>query len=1086
MEVATEDKVKQRTSPPQPVHRLPPPRGPYEPGWPPYNYDRPNPDQHGALSPAQPPRGPPLYNMPPRGAPHGPPDMYGRSGSIPGPSPAPPESHPAPGTFRPINGSHEQPPHSQPQPPPQQPGPVNFPPRMGFPPDGRHPNGEHHGLPVLTHPDSIQTIPASQPYTPSTPMPPTPGVYEPNSYFLGQGGVPLSTRQRRTTRAQQACDQCRSRKAKCDEGRPSCSHCKENNVPCVYKDVPPQKQERSTQIIVQRIDQQEETEKVAREELMAKLNEMTALLSHVKSQMDSLTGSTPSKRQANMVPDLAKVEADADLIAENLKSPENYTPAERPVDVDMDRPLHPADNDGTQPLDTTQPLDELKDESTTRDTGELSIPIEHTTAAHKLLQWPSIQKLLPEKIDEDYVMHLEESRGPLRLYGQGEGDDDFPCADSPVTSPPNTLEYDNSMPAATPVSAWGSGFQFPRGPDLSRFATQSHPGGLTSSGKLNLEAEVIQTYYQSYLDNMHALHPFLEPTALYHMINRFTKDYSPRKPLPAFSPSLPQPTIDTMTRFPRGKRKRSLETAFEMSGGAEGAPSPVIHKSLDNAIVLLVLALGSICSVKTEIPGPVTAKYTQPTSPYEQIILLPKTANAASFHSPPNDEYNSAPTGPGHSRRVSVTASSPEDWSSPNTDPSLRNIDVIPGLAYFALASDILGDVLGGGGLKHTQACLLAALYTGQLARPFSSHAWICEASRACQILLRPRTFGRLAREDPLRDRIQFAFWTCLQLESDILAELDLPASGISRFEDRLYKGKIFANPPELPDPLIMVYYLSQIHLRKVLNCVHTELYKAESQDSGDKKASWSTKVQEALSCNLESWRTGLPEDLRWQESDPPSDNIIIARMRAKYYGARYIIHRPLLHHALHPMYKLSPGIMNSVASPSPSNVSSTPPQASPPAINPAHVSQNMERHQSHSDMGPPNRPVLPADQQQPTIKSLDSKVHKACQACIDSAIQSTIAFDRIQGRPIVTNIFGTAHAQFGNMLVLSATYMSPLSQLVERNTLKKLLDRTIRFLLQSRHISPTLKKDAEILALIRRKIFETPPSTSFSSADGT
>lgn len=66
---------------------------------------------------------------------------------------------------------------------------------------------------------------------------------------------------------------------------------------------------------------------------------------------------------------------------------------------------------------------------------------------------------------------------------------------------------------------------------------------------------------------------------------------------------------------------------------------------------------------------------------------------------------------------------------------------------------------------------------------------------------------------------------------SDILAELDLPASGISRFEDRLYTEAglfISANELQTPDPLTMIYYLAQIHLRKVLNRVHTELYKAE------------------------------------------------------------------------------------------------------------------------------------------------------------------------------------------------------------------------------------------------------------------
>ena len=64
-----------------------------------------------------------------------------------------------------------------------------------------------------------------------------------------------------------------------------------------------------------------------------------------------------------------------------------------------------------------EPVDAASDD-------ELSIPIEHTTAAHKLLLWPSIQKLLPEKVDNDYVMMLEGMRGPIRLYGRGEGEVD--------------------------------------------------------------------------------------------------------------------------------------------------------------------------------------------------------------------------------------------------------------------------------------------------------------------------------------------------------------------------------------------------------------------------------------------------------------------------------------------------------------------------------------------------------------------------------------------------------------------------------------------------------------------------------------
>ncbi|KAE8155544.1 hypothetical protein BDV40DRAFT_118323 [Aspergillus tamarii] len=105
----------------------------------------------------------------------------------------------------------------------------------------------------------------------------------------------------------------------------------------------------------------------------------------------------------------------------------------------------------------------------------------------------------------------------------------------------------------------------------------------------------------------------------------------------------------------------------------------------------------------------------------------------------------------------------------------------------------------------------------------------------------------------------------------------------------------------------------------------------------------------------------------------------------------------------------------------------------------------------------------------------LPTKLRNACKVCVDSAIQSTVAFDGIKGRPVMTNIFGTSHAQFGNMLVLSATYMSNISELVDRDELERLLKRTINFLLQSRYISPTLRADARILTEIYEKIFGDP-----------
>lgn len=70
-----------------------------------------------------------------------------------------------------------------------------------------------------------------------------------------------------------------------------------------------------------------------------------------------------------------------------------------------------------------------------------------------------------------------------------------------------------------------------------------------------------------------------------------------------------------------------------------------------------------------------------------------------------------------------------------------RNLDVIPGLAYYGYATRILGSLQGANDLPHVQAALLSGLYAGQLAHLFQSHGWINQAARTCQVLVRSYVF---------------------------------------------------------------------------------------------------------------------------------------------------------------------------------------------------------------------------------------------------------------------------------------------------------------------------------------------------------
>ena len=134
-----------------------------------------------------------------------------------------------------------------------------------------------------------------------------------------------------------------------------------------------------------------------------------------------------------------------------------------------------------------------------------------------------------------------------------------------------------------------------------------------------------------------------------------------------------------------------------------------------------------------------------------------------------------------------------------------------------------------------------------------------------------------------------------------------------------------------------------------------------------------------------------------------------------------------------------------------------------------------MER--KNSNMGPPG-------------STQKEKIHQAeilhsARTCVAAAIQSTKAFDNIINRQrlIVTNIFGTAHAQFGNMLVLATTYKSRLAFLIPKTTLEHLFHRTINFLRSYGAVSETLARDALILEKLQEVVFdEGNLNYSFSS----
>ncbi|KAI9724738.1 MAG: hypothetical protein M1812_000013 [Candelaria pacifica] len=871
-----------------------------------------------------------------------------------------------------------------------------------------------------------------------------PGSYAPSPVSGQPYGLPYAVTgagqgRRKAIRAQQACDVCRNRKAKCDEGRPSCGYCKEMELRCIYREVPPPKQDRTLGLILDRLSSLSKDNQDMRKEF--------------RDLRDATQGApqqqTPTERTRSQIEDPGRPREEVQRLPIEAHRPnEELLPPSASSRSQERLPTMPRID--SIAIDDIKHEDELAPMEPIVGIDVLSIPIEHTTAAQKLLRWPSIQSLIRGiKVNENYVMDCEESRGLLRLYGKGEGHDvDDGGQPGSINSPSNSSvggDTPGSQASSPPESLWGAGFGTPNSAGF-KMPTHDNVGGLNPDGSLKLDPPTLRRLLTSYMNNIHILHPFLDKQRITDMVERFAMKYNQANlTLSPFAvPAATSPHDPSMGP----KRKRSIATIPNTNVHTTSSKS-LPERSISSALVLLVLALGKICEHRDPLPSPICETQSTQHMPIDSPPVSIRQSPASSHSSyasaaSPNEALRMGMS----SRRTSVDGPALSNMR----DSGMKNVDVIPGLAYYAYATDILGNLHAGNDLSHIQAHLLAGLYAGQMARSLESWKWINSACTACQVIIRPAKFARekkLAR----RDLIIFAFWTCLQLESDLLAELDLPHSGISRYEDTmpLPRGVTLGDhDPEHNKQVTMIYYSAQIQLRKVLNRAHSALYRTE--ETNPTHAGWSTSNSAHLEYQLKEWRRILPPGFEWKDSDPPATDINAARMRAKYYGARYIIHRPFLHHAIHPMN----------------------PQDNLPLNSPNSAFGSPELLSRHGIMRPP-----------PTsTTSAQETITEASQICVEAAMKSTVAFDGIKKRPVVTNIFGTAHAQFGNCLVLAATHRSRLHDLVPREQLRSLLRRTIKFLRDLAPLSPALKTDAEILEHINNSIFgKAEHASSFSSA---
>jgi hypothetical protein len=186
------------------------------------------------------------------------------------------------------------------------------------------------------------------------------------------------------------------------------------------------------------------------------------------------------------------------------------------------------------------------------------------------------------------------------------------------------------------------------------------------------------------------------------------------------------------------------------------------------------------------------------------------------------------------------------------------------------------------------QCTVLASAYLFYLVRPLEAWTLLSSTSTKLQLLLSAP--GRVpAAERELSERV---YWNALLFESDLLAELDLPHSGIVQYEEVVdLPGGFEQEDDESAGRDDLWYFLAEIALRRLLNRVSQLIY---SKDSMASTASLEPVVAE-LEFQLTQWYDSLPIALQFPYTRSLLSDPVQTVLRLRYLACRTIIFRPYI-----------------------------------------------------------------------------------------------------------------------------------------------------------------------------------------------
>ncbi|KAI8679700.1 hypothetical protein NCS57_00248500 [Fusarium keratoplasticum] len=212
-----------------------------------------------------------------------------------------------------------------------------------------------------------------------------------------------------------------------------------------------------------------------------------------------------------------------------------------------------------------------------------------------------------------------------------------------------------------------------------------------------------------------------------------------------------------------------------------------------------------------------------------------------------------------------------------------------PGLQYFTAAWSLLPGMMTANSVVAAQCHLLAAAYHFYLVRPMEAWNLLCTTSTKLQLLLMAPS--RIPSHQ--KELVERIYWNALLFESDLLAELDLPHSGVVQFEENVglpcgFEGEESEQAVGRDE---LWYFLAEIALRRLLNRVSQLIY---SKDSIASTTSLEPVVGE-LDYQLTQWYESLPLPLQFPFTRTVLQDPIQTVLRLRFFACRTIIYRPYI-----------------------------------------------------------------------------------------------------------------------------------------------------------------------------------------------